>query len=100
MDDFKELPKPPLLLPEPETRTAALQDAPPMDTSDDLAEVTEIEPRPENAVEEIEQMPIPRERRPPPGVRPDHQGRRGGRDHRDHRGGPHSQHRPRPFMDS
>ena len=96
MDDFKEQPKPPLLLPPPTM----------VDAHEELAEVTEIEPRPEQHVEEIEQMPIPRERRPQQGGgRPPHQGRRGGgggRDHRDHRGGGgrHNEHRPRPFIET
>jgi ribonuclease G len=113
MDDFKEQQKPPLLLPEPQSPEAPSNSAaaPVVEMSEDLAEVTEIEPRPEGPpVEEIEKMPIPRERRPQQGGRPDHQGRRGGgggggRDHRgnprDHRGGGrHNEHRPRPFMDS
>jgi ribonuclease G len=111
MDDFKEQQKPPLLLPEPRIPEATPESAvpPDVDIVEDLAEVTEIEPRPEQQpVEEIEKMPIPRERRPHQGGRPDHQGRRGGRDHRgdrgehrDHRGGGrHNEHRPRPFMDS
>ena len=84
MDDFNEQQKPPLLLPEPAKMTATSNEAPPMDTSDDLAEVTEIEPRPEeHRVEEIEKMPIPRVNRPPQGQRHDQQ--RGGR--RDNRGG-------------
>jgi len=63
MDDFKETPKPPLLLPEPDQPAAPVQERtlPTPVVPEDLVEVTEIEPRDE-PVEEIEQLP--RERRP------------------------------------
>src|ERR1700687_4888245 len=93
MDDFTEPPKPPLLLPEPEKSAVPAQDAPPApEPLEDLAEVTEIEPREEVHVEEIEQLP--RERRPQGGPRHDPQGRRDQRDHHGHFGS----HRPRPFV--
>src|SRR6266480_2433918 len=94
MDDSKETPKPPLLLPEPDQPAAPVQEhtLPAPEVPEDLADVTEIEPRDE-PVEEIEQLP--RERRPQ-GGRPEHHGRREHRDNRDprHQGS----HRPRPFM--
>jgi ribonuclease G len=94
MDDFKEQPKPPLLLPEPEKPAAPVEPhAPPApEAPEDLADVEVIETR-EEAVEEIEELP--RERRPQ-GTRPDHRGRREHRDHREH--GHHAGHRPRPFI--
>src|ERR1019366_8748699 len=97
MDNTTEPQKPPLLLPEPQNPEASSPAAPsvPDTPDDDLAEVTEIEPRPEvQPVEEIEHHP--RERRPQQGSRSD--SRR--RDTRERRGPPghFGSHRPRPFV--
>src|SRR5438132_1676688 len=99
MDDLKDVPKPPLPLPEPDKPAAPRQEhtPPAPDAPEDLAEVAEIEPRDEPA-EEIEQLP---RERPPAGrqaVR-EHGGRRGERDRRERRDQGHQgSHRPHPFL--
>ncbi len=96
MDNTTEPQKPPLLLPEPQKNetSSPVDPSVPDIPEDDLAEVTEIEPRPEQQhVEEIEHHP--RERRPQ-GQRPDSRGRRDSRERRPQ--GQFGSHRPRPFV--